>query len=95
MKGSQSFTDQEKKLLDVSIATSTDRPSGSCEGLGSQPDMELLEQSLQSIPLELCEQPVHITIESHHAATDPAVVFPPPPEFSTSIPVSYTHLILN
>lgn len=80
LKESVSFNDQEKKLLDVSIATSTDRPSGSCEGLGSQPDMELLEQSLQSLPLD---QPVHITIESH--TTDQAIVFPPPPEFSTSL----------
>lgn len=82
LKGSVSFTEQEKKLLDVSITT-TDRPS---EGLGSQPEMELLEQSL-----ELCEPPVHITIESH-ASDQPAVggimpvaVFPPPPEFSTSL----------
>ena len=85
LKGSVSFTEQEKKLLDVSITT-TERPSGSCEGLGSQPDMELLEQ-----PLELCDQPVHITIESH--ASDqptvggilPVAVFPPPPEFSTAL----------
>lgn len=83
MKESVSFCDQEKKLLDVSIATSTDRPSGSCDGLGSQPDMELLEQSLQSLPLELCDQPVHITIESH--AAEQSVVFPPPPEFSASL----------
>ncbi|XP_069696208.1 leucine-rich repeat-containing protein 24-like [Periplaneta americana] len=97
LKGSVSFTEQEKKLLDVSITT-TERPSGggSCEGLGSQPEMELLEQS-QSIPLELCEPPVHITIESHAAADQAPVmpvggaypgtlaVFPPPPEFSTSL----------
>lgn len=49
IKASVSFTDQEKKLLDVSIATTTDRGTGSCEALG--PDMELVE-------------PVHITIES-------------------------------
>ena len=99
LKGSVSFTEQEKKLLDVSITT-TERPSGggSCEGLGSQPDMELLEQS-QSIPLELCEPPVHITIESHASEQAPVggvipvggaypgalAVFPPPPEFSTSL----------
>lgn len=101
LKGSVSFTEQEKKLLDVSITT-TERPSGggSCEGLGlgSQPEMELLEQS-QSIPLELCEQPVHITIESHSSDPPPVgsimpmggaypgalAVFPPPPEFSTSL----------
>lgn len=84
MKESISFTDQEKKLLELSSATSTDRPSGSCDGLGSQPDMELLEQSLQSLPLEMCDQPVHITIESH-TSDHQAVVFPPPPEFSTSL----------
>ncbi|XP_067000425.1 leucine-rich repeat-containing protein 24 [Anabrus simplex] len=92
LKGSVSFTEQEKKLLDVSITT-TERPSGagSCEGLGSQPDMEMLEQS-QSIPMELGEPPVHITIESHPAEQGSAgaypgalTVFPPPPEFSTSI----------
>ncbi|KAJ9595809.1 hypothetical protein L9F63_013004 [Diploptera punctata] len=99
LKGSVSFTEQEKKLLDVSITT-TERPSGggSCEGLGSQPEMELLEQS-QSIPLELCEPPVHITIESHTSEQAPVsgvipmggaypgalAVFPPPPEFSTSL----------
>lgn len=85
LKGSVSFTEQEKKLLDVSITT-TERPSGSCEGLGSHPDMELLEQ-----PLELCDQPVHITIESHTSDPPsvggilPVAVFPPPPEFSTSL----------
>lgn len=83
LKGSVNFSDQDKKLLDVSITT-TDRQTGSCEGFGSQPDMEMMEQSVQSIPLELRDQPVHITIESH--ATDPSIsVFPPPPEFSTSI----------
>lgn len=83
LKGSVNFSDQDKKLLDVSITT-TDRQTGSCEGFGSQPDMEMIEQSVQSIPLELRDQPVHITIESH--ATDPSIsVFPPPPEFSTSI----------
>ncbi|XKL67020.1 hypothetical protein PGB90_010440 [Kerria lacca] len=83
LKGSVNFSDQDKKLLDISIST-TDRQTGSCEGFGSQPDMELLEQSVQSLPLELRDQPVHITIESH--ATEPSIsVFPPPPEFSTSM----------
>ncbi|KAK9885672.1 hypothetical protein WA026_012434 [Henosepilachna vigintioctopunctata] len=48
LKASVSFTDQEKKLLDVSIAT-TDRGSGSCEALGPE--------------VEIVEHPVHITIE--------------------------------
>lgn len=49
MKASVSFTDQEKKLLDVSIATTTDRGTGS---------------SMEAIGSELMEPPVHITIES-------------------------------
>nr|XP_018910519.1 PREDICTED: leucine-rich repeats and immunoglobulin-like domains protein 1 [Bemisia tabaci] len=83
LMSSMSFNDQEKKLLDVSIATSTDRQTGSLDGISSHADMEMLEQSMQSIPLE---PPVHITIESH-PPTDPnaALVYPPPPEFSTSI----------
>lgn len=48
MKASVSFNDQEKKLLDVSIAT-TDRGTGSNEALG--PEMEMIDP------------PVHITIE--------------------------------
>lgn len=97
VKGSVSFTEQEKKLLDASITT-TERPSCS-EGLGgSQPDMELLEQQLP--PLEVVPPPVHITIESHAsllgadaqcaasgggAYPGALTVFPPPPEFSTSV----------
>ncbi|XP_060530710.1 probable oxidoreductase PXDNL [Cylas formicarius] len=67
MQESVSFTDQEKKLLDVSIATTTDRGTGSTEAIG--PDLEIVEP------------PVHITIERDPL---PMVVFPPPPEFSTS-----------
>ncbi|XP_047004718.1 leucine-rich repeat-containing protein 24-like [Schistocerca americana] len=65
LKGSVSFTDQEKKLLDASITT-TERPSCS-EGLaGSQPDMELLEQQQVACGgMEAVPPPVHITIESH------------------------------
>lgn len=48
LKASVSFTDQEKKLLDVSIATTTERGTGSCEALG--PDADLMDP------------PVHITI---------------------------------
>lgn len=70
IKGSVSFSDQEKKLLDVSITT-TDRDTtcggsqsgmgrGSCEML--QADIEMMEQSPS---IELCDPPVHITIESH------------------------------
>lgn len=82
-KGSTSFSDADKRLLDASISTTQ---AGSCEMLGgsSCQDLELIEQSLQNIPLAaVCDQqPVHITIESH----DPnSSVYPPPPEFSTSI----------
>lgn len=61
LKGSASFSDQEKKLLDVSITTSTERERdviGSCELLHA--DLELLEQAAPTR-----EPPVHITIESH------------------------------
>ncbi|XP_039294491.1 LOW QUALITY PROTEIN: leucine-rich repeat-containing protein 24 [Nilaparvata lugens] len=94
MKGSASFSDQDKRLLDVSITTTTDgraATTGSCDGL-SQQDMEMMETSMHSLPLEVCDQPVHITIESHSGATSTLgahpptsiepVVFPPPPEFS-------------
>ncbi|CAG9762546.1 unnamed protein product [Ceutorhynchus assimilis] len=67
IQASVSFTDQEKKLLDVSIATTTDRGTGSSEAIG--PEMDMMEP------------PVHITIEREPL---PMVVFPPPPEFSTS-----------
>lgn len=50
LKASVSFTDQEKKLLDVSIATTTDRGTGSCEAFGTE--------------MELVDPPVHITIEN-------------------------------
>ncbi|GJQ81159.1 putative leucine rich repeat C-terminal domain protein [Trypoxylus dichotomus] len=70
MKASVSFTDQEKKLLDVSIATTTDRGTGSCEALAAAAG-----------ELEMMDPPVHITIESEPL---PLAVFPPPPEFSTS-----------
>ncbi|KRT81527.1 Immunoglobulin [Oryctes borbonicus] len=69
MKASVSFTDQEKKLLDVSIATTTDRGTGSCEALATAGEMDMMDP------------PVHITIESEPL---PLAVFPPPPEFSTN-----------
>lgn len=84
-KGSTSFSDADKRLLDASISTTQ---AGSCEMLGgsSCQDLELMEQSLQNIPLAaVCDQqPVHITIESRDSASGMSV-YPPPPEFSTSI----------
>lgn len=62
LKASVSFTDQEKKLLDVSIATTTDRGTGSSEALGPEMDM--------------VDPPVHITIESEPMPV--AVFPPPP-----------------
>lgn len=92
IKGSVSFCDQEKKLLDVSITTTTDRETTASMGAGHsscemlQADMEMLEQSPS---IELCDPPVHITIESHQVSEQnamPVAVFPPPPpEFSTSV----------
>lgn len=70
MKTSVSFTDQEKKLLDVSIATTTDRGTGSMEALGS--DMEVLDA------------PVHITIEREPIPL--AVYPPPPEFSSSALP---------
>ncbi|XP_056640711.1 leucine-rich repeat-containing protein 24-like [Diorhabda sublineata] len=70
IKASVSFTDQEKKLLDVSIATTTDRGTGSCEALGPE-------------QLDMMDPPVHITIE-REPPLPPLAVYPPPPEFSSS-----------
>ncbi|XP_017780286.1 PREDICTED: peroxidasin-like protein isoform X2 [Nicrophorus vespilloides] len=70
MKASVSFTDQEKKLLDVSIATTTDRGTGSCEALGAE--------------MELLEPPVHITIESEPLPL--AVFPPPPEFSTSTLP---------
>ncbi|KAJ8971806.1 hypothetical protein NQ317_010781 [Molorchus minor] len=72
MKASVSFTDQEKKLLDVSIATTTDRGTGSCEGLG--PEMEMMDP------------PVHITIEREPLPL--AVFPPPPEFSGSALPAS-------
>lgn len=70
LKASVSFTDQEKKLLDVSIATTTDRGTGSNEALG--PDVEVMDP------------PVHITIESEPLPV--AVFPPPPEFSTSALP---------
>lgn len=70
LKASVSFTDQEKKLLDVSIATTTERGTESCEALG--PEAELLAP------------PVHITIEREPLPI--AVFPPPPEFSSSTLP---------
>lgn len=80
LKASVSFTDQEKKLLDVSIATTTDRGTGSTEALG--PDMELMEP------------PVHITIESEPLPL--AVFPPPPEFSTSALPAgAYGNIFIS
>lgn len=106
-KGSSSFSDADKRLLDASVSTTTQ--AGSCEmlaadGSPSYQHLELVErrqQSLCDIPLAaVCsgdnadgssnnnvqqqQPPVHITIESHDA-TGSSSLYPPPPEFSTTV----------
>lgn len=80
MKASVSFTDQEKKLLDVSIATTTDRGTGSSEALGPE--------------LELMEPPVHITIESEPLPL--AVYPPPPEFSTNTLPAgAYGNIFIS
>ncbi|CAG9819951.1 unnamed protein product [Phaedon cochleariae] len=80
MKTSVSFTDQEKKLLEVSIATTTDRGTGSCEALG--PD------------LELADPPVHITIEREPLPL--AVYPPPPEFSTSTLPAgAYGNIFIS
>lgn len=80
MKASVSFTDQEKKLLDVSIATTTDRGTGSCEALGPDPEM--------------MEPPVHITIEREPLPL--AVFPPPPEFSGSGLPAgAYGNIFIS
>lgn len=82
---SRSFTDQEKKLLDTSLAVSCDRTSGD---LGSSYGFEMLDRSM-SLESEdtRCGEPVHITIEPHG-------MFPPPPaEFA--LPAPYGNIFIS
>lgn len=80
LKASVSFTDQEKKLLDVSIATTTDRGTGSSEALGPE--------------VELMEPPVHITIESEPLPL--AVYPPPPEFSTSTLPAgAYGNIFIS
>ncbi|KAJ8927690.1 hypothetical protein NQ314_019821 [Rhamnusium bicolor] len=80
MKASVSFTDQEKKLLDVSIATTTDRGTGSCEALGPE--------------LDLMDPPVHITIEREPLPL--AVFPPPPEFSGSGLPAgAYGNIFIS
>lgn len=75
---SRSFTDQEKKLLDTSIAVSCDRTSAD---LGSSYGFEMLDRSMSLESEDGRLEPVHITIEG------PPGTFPPPPaEFAFPAP---------
>ncbi|KAG5890459.1 hypothetical protein JTB14_031271 [Gonioctena quinquepunctata] len=80
MKASVSFNDQEKKLLDVSIATTTDRGTGSCEAMGPEVD--------------LMDPPVHITIEREPLSM--AVYPPPPEFSTSTLPAgAYGNIFIS
>ncbi|KAJ0172798.1 hypothetical protein K1T71_011937 [Dendrolimus kikuchii] len=83
---SRSFTDQEKKLLDTSLAVSCDRTSGD---LGSSYGFEMLDRSMSMESDDArCLEPVQITIEG------PPGSFPPPPaEFA--IPAPYGNIYIS
>lgn len=84
---SRSFTDQEKKLLDTSLAVSCDRTSVE---MGSSYGFEMFDRSmsLESEDTQRCMEPVQITIEG------PSGGFPPPPaEFS--IPAPYGNIFIS
>lgn len=86
MTPTRSFTEQEKKLLDTSLAVSLDRSSGD---LGSSYNFEMLRRS-ESLFSEDVERkkPIQITIEG-----PPCSFMPPPPEFS--VPAPYTNIFIS
>lgn len=84
---SRSFTDQEKKLLDTSLAVSCDRTSAD---LGSSYGFEMLDRSMsmESEDTQRCLEPVQITIEG------PPGSYPPPPaEFA--LPAPYGNIFIS
>ncbi|XP_041969636.1 leucine-rich repeat-containing protein 24-like [Aricia agestis] len=84
---SRSFTDQEKKLLDTSLAVSCDRTS---VDLGSSYGFEMFDRSMStdSQDTQRCLDPVQITIEG------PSGPFPPPPaEFA--LPGPYGNIFIS
>lgn len=84
---SRSFTDQEKKLLDTSLAVSCDRTSAE---MGSSYGFEMLDRSmsLESEDTQRCLDPVHISIEG------PSGRYPPPPaEFA--LPAPYGNIFIS
>lgn len=84
---SRSFTDQEKKLLDTSLAVSCDRTSGD---LGSSYGFEMLDRSMsmESEDTQRCLEPVQITIEG-----PPGSFLPPPAEFA--LPAPYGNIFIS
>ncbi|XP_028028363.1 leucine-rich repeat-containing protein 24-like [Bombyx mandarina] len=83
---SRSFTDQEKKLLDSSLAASCDRASGD---MSLSYGFEMLDRSM-SLDSEdnRCLEPVQITVEG------PPGSFPPPPaEFA--LPAPYGNIFIS
>ncbi|KAJ2945117.1 hypothetical protein O0L34_g9176 [Tuta absoluta] len=84
---SRSFTDQEKKLLDTSLAVSCDRTSAD---LGSSYGFEMMDRSMsmESEDTQRCLEPVQITIEG------PPGSYPPPPaEFA--LPAPYGNIFIS
>lgn len=84
---SRSFTDQEKKLLDTSLAVSCDRTSAD---MGSSYGFEMLDRSMsmESEDTQRCLEPVQITIEG------PPGSYPPPPaEFA--LPAPYGNIFIS
>ncbi|CAH0560294.1 unnamed protein product [Brassicogethes aeneus] len=88
IKASVSFTDQEKKLLDVSIATTTDRGTGSMEAIG--PELEILDP-LVHFTLEREPLPMSVSMP----APMPMAVFPPPPEFGEPMQDPYGNFYIS
>ncbi|CAH2055931.1 unnamed protein product, partial [Iphiclides podalirius] len=83
---SKSFTEQEKKLLDSSLATSCDRQS---IDVGSSYGFEMIDRStsLDSGDSRGCMETVHITLE--HTG-----IYPPPPvEFA--LPAAYGNIFIS
>ncbi|CAG4960647.1 unnamed protein product [Colias eurytheme] len=83
---SRSFTDQEKKLLDTSLAASCDRTSTE---MGSSYGFEMFDRSISmESDNQRCMEPVQITIEG------PSGGFPPPPaEFA--LPAPYGNIFIS
>lgn len=101
LKGSKSYYDQEKHLLDMSTSnTEQQSRKSSCEILNTHPSVELLKHSF-SMPIERYEpvhyihrRPIHEDSTKMIQLTCPLPnalgVYPPPPEFSNNVQRSET-----